>query len=67
MWSYVPFLSSMATCVLSVSVGNKYSMGCDVYSFGIAVWEMIARKRPIIGHANNVDLAIIYATATGKC
>ncbi len=48
----------------TVCAGNSYSKGCDVFSFGIAVWEMIARKRPIIGKAS-IDLAILYATAKG--
>ena len=35
-----------------------------MFSFGIAVWEMLARRRPVIGKVN-IDLAILYATATG--
>ncbi len=58
--------TKLHTYLLSVPAGNKYSKGCDVFSFGIAVWEMIARKRPIIGNAN-LDLAILYATAKGVC
>lgn len=26
--------------------GKKYNVKCDVYSFGITLWEMVARKRP---------------------
>lgn len=36
-----------------------------MYSFGIAVWEMLARSRPIIGKAN-IDFAILYATVKGR-
>lgn len=64
-WELKQFHSS-AIDQANISSGNKYNKSCDVFSFGIAVWEMLARKRPIIGKAANIDLAILFATATGR-
>ena len=62
--SFIQRLHCSESCYW-LCVGRSYSKGCDVFSFGITVWEMIARKRPIIGNAT-IDLAIIYATAKGQ-
>lgn len=46
-------------------VGRYYTDRCDVFSFGIMVWEMLARRRPTLLGAKGNNMAILYAMANG--
>ncbi len=49
-----------------MSLGKYYTDRCDVFSFGIMVWEMLARRRPTLPGTNKGNnMAILYAMANG--
>ena len=49
-------------------VGDPYTTMCDVFSFAITMWEMLARKVPTIdlGTSNLNSFAILYQMAQGQ-
>ena len=50
-----------------VHVGQRYTPKCDVFSFAITLWEMLARKVPTIDTtAHQPTYAILYQMAEGK-
>ena len=56
----------LSVCLRLPPTGRYYTPRCDVFSFGIVVWEMITRKRPILGStAQQSNMAILYAMANG--
>ncbi len=48
--------------------GWKYSSKCDVFSFGITMWEMITRKEPTfkLGPGVSSTMAVLYSRANGR-
>ncbi len=47
--------------------GRKYSSKCDVFSFGITMWEMITRKEPTFKLGPEADtMAVVFAVANGR-
>ncbi len=47
--------------------GRYYTDRCDVFSFGMMVWEMLARRRPmLLGTRKGNNMAILYAMANGE-
>ena len=63
-------LPSSLSLSLSLSLspsGRYYTDRCDVFSFGMMVWEMLARKRPmVLGTQRGNNMAILYAMANGE-
>ena len=53
--------------IITPHAGRNYTEFCDVFSFGIIVWEMITRERPFLGSKQGLhnDMAILYAMANG--
>ncbi len=46
--------------------GRRYTELCDVFSFGIVLWEMITRKKPLGAvKGQHSNMAILYAMANG--
>lgn len=47
--------------------GRHYTDRCDVFSFGIVLWEMIARRRPFLNEGKGPvnSMAIFWAMANG--
>ena len=43
-------------------MGKKYDAQCDVYSFGITLWEMCARKVPFGGEGPPYVIAFRVST-----
>ena len=49
------------------TAGRYYTDRCDVFSFGMMVWEMLARRRPmLLGTSRTNNMAILYAMANGE-
>ncbi|XP_030244472.1 dual specificity protein kinase zak2-like [Drosophila navojoa] len=67
-------LKSLMTCergtaayiAPEVLTGNKYTEKCDIYSFGIVLWEVMARRKPFHHMENQTACAIIYQASNGK-
>ena len=49
-------------------VGRNYTESCDVFSFGVVVWEIVTRRRPTLGagKGQHSNMAILYAMANGE-
>lgn len=39
-------LSNPLICFLYLSSGSQYTEKCDVYSWGIILWEVLSRRKP---------------------
>ncbi|KAH8410505.1 hypothetical protein KR215_010381, partial [Drosophila sulfurigaster] len=46
--------------------GSKYTEKCDVYSFGIILWEVISRKKPFYNLENKTSYFILNKVIEGK-
>ncbi|XP_030243668.1 mitogen-activated protein kinase kinase kinase 7-like [Drosophila navojoa] len=46
--------------------GKKYTEKCDIYSFGIVLWEVMARRKPFHHLENQTAWAKIFATDRGE-
>ncbi|XP_043865037.1 mitogen-activated protein kinase kinase kinase 7 isoform X2 [Drosophila mojavensis] len=49
-----------------VLFGNKYTEKCDIYSFGIVLWEVMARRKPFHHMENPNSCAIINQASKGE-
>ncbi|XP_051863795.1 mitogen-activated protein kinase kinase kinase 7-like isoform X2 [Drosophila albomicans] len=49
-----------------VGEGKIYTQMCDVYSFGIVFWEVLARKKPFYHHKSIVGVALINKVCKGE-
>lgn len=47
-----------------VFMDHSYSEQCDTFSFGITVWEILARKKPLADCANQFQ--VMWAVSTGS-
>lgn len=45
---------------------NKYTEKCDVYSFGIILWEVLAGRKPMSHLKNNIESVIVHLAGCGK-
>ena len=54
--------------LLSLIVGESYTTKCDIFSFAITLWEMLARKVPTIdvSAAQLNSYAILFQMVQGK-
>lgn len=66
----VPYLNSFYsyTFIRHVPIlGKIYNTKCDIFSFAIVLWEMLARQIPTIDPEKNTNsLAIMFAMVQGK-
>lgn len=46
-------------------LGKNYSEKCDVFSWSIILWELVARQKPF-SHMTDSALAIMWAVHMGK-
>lgn len=46
-------------------MGGKYTEKCDVFSFGIVLWEVMSDKKPFYEIENQVPLALANNVAKG--
>lgn len=53
--------------MLYVPTGKYYTDRCDIFSYGIVIWEMLTRRRPVLasGQSNNF-MVIMFAMAQGE-
>lgn len=56
---------SAAWMAPEVFCGKKYDQKCDIFSFGILLWEMIARKQPFDDKYNN-PYTILWHVSDGR-
>jgi len=47
-----------------VALGTQYDRACDVYSFGILLWEIMHVARPFENEPH--DMAVVYAVSQGR-
>ncbi|KAK3741813.1 hypothetical protein QZH41_010450, partial [Actinostola sp. cb2023] len=57
---------SAAWMAPEVFEGTNYTEKCDVYSFGIILWEMITRRRPFEDMAGSPAFRIMWAVHGGQ-
>ncbi|EDO47144.1 predicted protein, partial [Nematostella vectensis] len=57
---------SAAWMAPEVFEGNNYTEKCDVYSFGIILWEMISRRKPFDDMAGSPPFRIMWAVHIGR-
>ena len=50
---------------LSYFLGNHYTEKCDVFSWSIILWELLARQKPF-SHIMDSAFTIMWAIHTGK-
>ncbi|ALC39689.1 Takl1 [Drosophila busckii] len=46
--------------------GNKYTEQCDIFSFGVMLWETFTRKKPYYHLENPNRLSIIHLSSQGQ-
>ena len=57
-------ISLLFDCILphQVIIGKPYSKRCDLFSYGIVLWELVTHKVPFEGFEGS----IIFAIGQGK-
>ncbi len=52
-------------CVFTL--GKYYTDRCDIFSYGIVLWEMLTRRRPVLANSekSNNFMVIMFAMAQG--
>jgi mitogen-activated protein kinase kinase kinase 7 len=64
---YTASIGTVRYMAPEVIQGDTYTTMCDVFSFAITLWEMLARKVPSIELGENISsFAILYQMAQGK-
>ncbi|XP_030078967.1 tyrosine-protein kinase JAK2-like [Drosophila hydei] len=63
MTSAIGTVAYMAPEVLS---GEKYTEKCDIYSFGIVLWEVMARRKPFHHLKNQRNETIMFCASKGN-
>ena len=60
-------MSSIHHSLIS-SVGQHYTHSCDVFSFGMVAWEILARRRAVLPNVKKdaPPMSILYAMAGGR-
>ncbi|XP_030760595.1 mitogen-activated protein kinase kinase kinase 7-like [Sitophilus oryzae] len=56
---------SAAWMAPEVFTSSRYTESCDVFSWGIILWEVLSRKKPFYNHASSA-FSIMWAVHKGK-
>ncbi|XP_023170271.2 dual specificity protein kinase zak2-like [Drosophila hydei] len=59
-------IGTVAYMAPEVLIGKNYTEKCDIYSFGIVLWEVMARRKPFHHLKNRSTPALIMQTFKGE-
>ena len=51
---------------LNIFTGSQYSEKCDVFSWGIILWEVLTREKPFCDGEGGSAFRIMWAVHNGK-
>ena len=64
---YFHFFKLFCYFLLYFPVGEPYTQKCDIFSFAITLWEMLARKVPTVSASEQHNTyAILFQMAEGE-
>lgn len=64
---YTASIGTVRYMAPEVIQGESYTTKCDIFSFGITLWEMLARKVPTVNTSAHLSsFAILYGMVQGK-